>query len=504
MRTATLKIELLDDCIFSARAATTGGHQTLDRVPGSALLGAAATALYPKLDQSDSFALFHSGKMRFGDGLPWNGSTSGLPVPLSWHHPKKQSYQDAGRLNAAKIFNFTHNNQMTEGEQPKQMRKGYVHLDGAFSEPAHSSRLKTAIDASTGRSQEAQLFSYDALHKGQCFVTSVEADDEISSELFDEVIDSLKQTTLLGRSRSAEYGHVSISAIAYAQSLPSRSIAEDTIQLWLLSDLALNTPHGEATVQPDGETLGLPKASIDWSKSFLRHRRFSPWNAARHGYDRERLVLEAGGIITLKLNGIAQEEAINKLQNGLGLYREAGLGKVWINPDLLLSTHPEFLEERDVTQPSEPVKPDHPLIVWLENKTNTSWKAVAEAKARQLESEYFDVIDQSIKLNGIPDNVPYGPSKSQWGEISSRAKSRPANQLFDSLFNGESAAIKPKGEGWDIEVLDDQGQYRKLAEWLKTEMGPGQFQGENALRQYAQFVRILARRIPDRLTKRGV
>ena len=42
MNQFAFEIELLDDLVISARSATTGGHQTLDYIPGQTLLGACA------------------------------------------------------------------------------------------------------------------------------------------------------------------------------------------------------------------------------------------------------------------------------------------------------------------------------------------------------------------------------------------------------------------------------------------------------------------------------
>lgn len=91
MNTATLELELLDDLVISARAASVGGHLSLDYIPGGTILGAAAALLYGKgpFAGDTAYRVFHSGNWRFGNGLPLDDQGRvGWPVPRAWHHTK--------------------------------------------------------------------------------------------------------------------------------------------------------------------------------------------------------------------------------------------------------------------------------------------------------------------------------------------------------------------------------------------------------------------------------
>jgi len=502
MKHQALKIELLDDCVFSASSATEGGHESLDRVPGAALLGAAASKLYASLGQDEAFSVFHSGALCFGDGLPWDGASMGWPVPRSWHYPKTEGANKGDFLNADNLYNFAGESisKLPDGQQPKQLRDGYVHADGRHSKPAHSMRLKTAISPETGRASEGQLFGYDALHRGQVFVSLLKADDELDEKLFQQVIEALEGDVLLGRSRSAEYGRAIITRIDLPD-MPKPGKAGNSLTLWLLSDLALNDAHGQPTLQPDGASLGLPGAEIVWNRTFLRGRRYSPWNAARHGYDRERLVLEAGGIMTLKLNGTDRNEAIAILEKGVGIYREAGLGRVWVDPPLLSGAKPQFKPHaQHEPKTGEVPEPAHPLVGWLKAAAGIGWKQEAEEWARKFETRYLEAVKVSRSLHGIPPHVAYGPSRSQWGTVLEKAKSATGHELHRRLFDGDDAVIKPKGEGWDIEVMDDDKNYSVMADWLKD-----QFAEKNTEpKRYAHFVQLVARRLQDNIANRRV
>ena len=500
MKRQAIAIELLEDCVFSARAATEGAHESLDYLPGSALLGAVAARLYASLDRKDAYTLFHSGKLRFGDGLPWNGSDAGLPTPFAWHHAKTEPPAEQGRLRSERIYNFLRATGLPGDRQPKQMRGGFIHADGRWSRPAHSLRLKTAIDRDSGRAREGQLFGYDALHRGQRFVSLIEADDDLDQALFYRVLEELKGEALLGRSRSAEYGRVKLDPLSWE---PSRAgEGEDhSLTLWLLSDLALVDSAGQPSLVPDADTLGIPGARVRWDKSFLRSRRYSPWNAARHGYDRERLVLAAGSVITLDLSQPLDEAVEERLHAGLGLYREAGLGRVWMDPPLLKEEHPVFAEPADQPGQASPRRPHHPLLDWLEARRGT-WKEEAEERAKKLAKQVSQAIGRSRRFAGIDPALPWGPSRSQWGSVMQQARSAAtANELYDALFVGDSAVIKSSGEGWNIEIPPEAGNdWQKLAGRLRDWLTPGDL-GD---RVYIHTIRVMAHRLRDEMDKRRV
>ena len=70
MQQATFDITLQQHLIISQQAATAGAHHSHDYIPGSVLLGLAASRLYAQLDEDAAWTLFHSGLVRFGDALP--------------------------------------------------------------------------------------------------------------------------------------------------------------------------------------------------------------------------------------------------------------------------------------------------------------------------------------------------------------------------------------------------------------------------------------------------
>ncbi|MCU7960114.1 MAG: hypothetical protein KZQ58_08970 [gamma proteobacterium symbiont of Bathyaustriella thionipta] len=312
---------------------------------------------------------------------------------------------------------------------------------------------------------------------------------------------TLQGEVLLGRSRSAEYGRVRIRTMELDRPSPG-SISNEALTLWLLSDVALIDSQGRMSIEPNGDTLGIPDAAVAWDKTFVRTRRYSPWNAARHGFDRERQVLTAGSVIHLNLKTALSVEMISRLHQGLGLYREAGLGRVWVNPPMLADEHPSFKSTNRPDTAVSPGKPDDPLIAWLQSR-RTDWKEQAEEEARRLAESIAAAIKRARHFAGVAPALPYGPSKSQWGTVMHAAKNAHSSQaLQQKLFEGDAAVIKPKGEGWLIEIPPEDGreEWKNLASFLREQLKPK----DEADRIYIHKIRVLSRHLQDDIEKRRV
>ncbi|MFP4696157.1 hypothetical protein [Thiohalospira sp.] len=466
MRTQGIRITLEEDCVFSANTATEGGHEGLDRVPGQALLGVAAARLYRELDPADAFTLFHSGKVRFGDGLPAAGEEAAGPIPLAWHYAKEEAPEDAaGRLDPERVYNFACVDGLGDGRQPAQLRGGYVQADGQRLRPAREFRLKTAIDPAKGRAEEARLFGYDALLRGQTFLARVDADDDVDPALVDRALAALNGECLLGRSRSAEYGRARLEPVD--MSLPQPGEPARRMVLWLFSELALMDEQGQPTLDPRPDYLGLGTGEVDWGHTFIRSRRYAPWNAYRRGYDREREVLVAGSVITLSLEETPSAEALERLATGVGLYREGGLGRILANSALLEGPHPRFTAPASGAGEATLSRPVDPLLDWLEALGGDRDERLDTA-ARQLAKEIGERIEAARRLAGVPRGSAFGPSRSQWGAVAQIARNRP-DDLAERLFRRKDAVIRPEKAGWqEIVPPGSEGdEWPTLASWLQ-------------------------------------
>jgi hypothetical protein len=91
----TFQIEFLDDIVLNSNSATTMGlGDTLDYIPGSALLGITANNNSYK-EFKNSFETFHSGKVRFGDGHILSGNNYSYKIPFSYFINKGENLKEA-------------------------------------------------------------------------------------------------------------------------------------------------------------------------------------------------------------------------------------------------------------------------------------------------------------------------------------------------------------------------------------------------------------------------
>lgn len=471
MKTLDLIITLQDDCIFSERNATEGAHQALDYISGGALLGAIAAQLYPTLGGQRAFDWFHSGKMRFGNAYPLTkGGQRTFPMPACWHQAKGKNPFEGNKVDADKVWRLDkrENNILPDNQQPQQLRAGYVSLDGCVAETHKSFRMKTAIDAGTGRAKESALFGYDALQAGQRFYAQISVDDAMTAADMAKLETVLKQPLLLGRSRSAEYGRATIEILKTSQSLPSDKTASKEITLWLLSDLMALDEYGQPTLSPKPEHLGLPEGKLIAENSFLRTRRYSTWNAHKQGYEIERQVISKGSVLVYQLESSLTAEHLQRIAAGLGVERQAGLGQVWLNPPLLAGEKPQFaksvspLADKAKELPKPAKEPE--LIAWLRKQLGDSdSKQNFAREARHIARTYKELMSSSRALKGLDNKIHVGPSHSQWGEVLAAAKSRE----LGAFMNATDGSFKPRGEGWKDEFWQNE-QLVSFYNWFRN------------------------------------
>ncbi len=293
------------------------------------------------------------------------------------------------------------------------------------------------------------------------------------------LVDALKKaltnsSLLLGRSRTAEYGKAHALAGDHLMELKSGNLDDSIITLWLLSDLAAQDENGQPTYYPKPDWLGLPKSKILLEKSFIRTRRYSPWNAYRRGPDLERQVIVQGSVLVFELYENLTDEHRQLIARGLGSFLEAGLGKVWLEPPLLKQTKPDFSREpkgKDLSffgdnQANHAQKSD--LIVWLGKQTEQSQgRQSVKENARELAVKYKQRLDSARKLKGLDDKTPIGPSASQWGSVGEAAKNAKNEvEIYSSLFDDNEGCCKYKAPGWKDEFFSHTHD-NSFAAWIR-------------------------------------
>ncbi len=492
------KVSLLEDTVISERSATEGRHGSLNYLPGSTFLGAVAARLYKQL-QEDAYTVFHSGKVRFGNALPLSEDDQlSYPIPLCLYQKKDQIV----------LRNYQH------GEYPKttsakQVRgDSFVSLsvidkDNLFTKITPRFRMKTAIDPELGTARDSQLFGYNSLPAGKEFVFTLESDDDVEPALLEQIINNLQADYLkLGRSRSAEFGAVEIKLFNQydERDLPQ---AASEVTLWLLADAALQDEFGQPLLLPTAASIGLPSNfKLNREKTFIRTRSYAPFNAHRRYRELERVVLNMGSVLHFSSEATVDEQTLQSIQNqGIGLYRQSGLGRVWINPPLLATKSPKFgtLKPPKKEKFSPLDKPNHLVFRYLEKRKRDAYNTKSiEAQAKKWEQELHKLYESARKISS---SAVFGPSKTQWGTVMEIAKNASSVEtLVEKLFVGEHAICKEKDSEWSQRIFDAKNpNIDNFRHWLKNKIETKDNQ-DFLLQIVARFAN-LARKVAEEQTK---
>jgi CRISPR-associated protein Csx10 len=489
-----ITIELMEDLVLSQQSATTGEHATLSHIPGSVLLGSIAAHLYPR-DDLDTFALFHSGEVRFGNAYPLSleGEAS-VPMPFSFHYAKDSKSEHKGEFTQRKWLNNQACVNLARVErdfgalaeaQAKQLRTGFLTSGFEKLDVDLGLQLKTAINSETGRAATAQLFGYQSIRAGQIFGAeiSVAPSQEAVWPMIENI---LLSGPVLGRSRSAEFGRVRI-RIEDSATESAMSKAADSVLL-ALSDWLLINSNGQPETRLTPALLGLASGCIDWTRSFVRTRSYSPYNAKRRAYDAERQVIQQGSVVVI--NGLADVDQARLMElgrQGIGLFREQGLGMVGVNLPLLQASMPGIAPSEFNSRDVKPVvaqsvsAPDTPLVKWLKARSKGLVQADSPAKKSEDLSTRLLTIYQAMRVYAnVPPKTPCGPGKTQWGRISELGKAIEVGQhgrkLFDELRDVRGEGIlKSKDAFWgqhfyNAEVKDSSLALMSIGDWLLGEL----------------------------------
>ena len=469
MQKQLFTIKLLENVVISQRAATMGGHTSLDYLPGATLLGACAANLYQQLSKTDAYTIFHSGKVRFSNALPLSETNKlSYPMPLCWHEQKTGAKAiQAKQLLPENVLNYQ-KKQYPDGIQPVQLRTGYIAIDGSVTKPQTKFEMKTAINSETGHASTGQLFGYSSIPKGITFGFKLEADEDIPPKLFTQIIENLNGKLALGRSRTAEYGNVEITPANWNEDINTTPHQTKEITIWLLSDLALLDKHGQATLLPTTQHFGLPNGELNLDKSFIRSRHYAPFNAHYHSREIERNVLSMGSVLHFRLN---EPTEIKTNQTNIGLYKQAGLGQIWINPPLLETPQPRFTKTTIKKKAPEPPKtPELPLANWLINKVRQNNQSQEiETQAKNWIQELNRLYNSARSLSAKPKGVRVGPSANQWGRILELSKTPKITNaaMRQQLFEGDKAICKDNDPEWTAEVYLKDTNIRNFKQWLQ-------------------------------------
>lgn len=411
MKQTQFKCTLLTDVILNNKSASEGPNSTLDFIPGGVFLGLVASQ-YDTFG-ADAWTIFHSGKVRFGDAHLALGNHRTLHVSASSFTPKLQS-KEKMIYNHHMIDVRDENNKKL---QLKQLRSGfydYLSSSPAQAETATNFAIKSAYDSEKRRSADAKMFAYESLQKGLTFYFTIDADDVV---LLDKVSSALAGTKQIGRSRSAQYGLVSISPQVF-QEVTSTSVSfrDGYHTVFADSRLIFFDEYGQPTFQPSPKDLGFGEdAQINWELSQVRTFQYAPYNWKRKAFDPDRCGIEKGSVFVVEAASAPRQSKY------LGAYNNEGFGKVIYNPFFLnVTSYQEILTTEQNKKGEEEINcqvQDNLLVNYLKKQRTT-----------EVEAGLLNIVNSWITRNRNLFNRQSISFSSQWGAIRKMAESNRGNE----------------------------------------------------------------------------
>lgn len=400
MRRIDFKVTFLSDIVLNSSSNTEGNIETLDYITGASFLGMVAKNYDEFAKTFDTFDIFHSSKVRFGEATPLFEKKPTYKAPFCFFAPKLDSDKKEVKNNHF----IDYNNQTELDKQYKQVRNGYITSTLDYLHLEYNYSQKAAYDKDNRKSKDSSMFGYKAIKKGTTWKFSIKFDD-VDEKAQNQVIENILGEKYLGKSKTSQYGKVLIEELKdFKEEKLENLNLSGTTYVYINSTLALFDENGMPTFEPTIENLGLTNASINWEKTQIRTKKFTPYNFKRQTNDYTRLVIEKGSVIALEN---ASNEDIDILKNGIGGYLNEGYGEVLINPSFLLKEDSFSLNKvvkENKKYEVEEKKVDNTLISFLQNKIESKNKTYSLGEKVQ---EFIDKHKKEF------DTV----SKSQWGQI---------------------------------------------------------------------------------------
>lgn len=413
MNELIFQITFESDVVLPASSNTEGNIEQLEFIAGSNFLGMVAKKY---LDFEDAFNVFHSGEVRFGDASLLVDNELYYKMPFSLFNVK---------LDENEIY---HHHFLTENKgQLKQIRKGYISActeDGLKIENIeYNYAQKSAYDSTSRRSKDSSMYGYKSIKAGTQWQFIVKYTDNISEEDLTLLKSTLLSSKRLGKSKSSQYGAVSIVEQGTNSHVTYASQENGQVILYANSRLALVDEQGNPTYDLKHLCEGLESENIVYEACQIRTSSFTPYNGAMQTKTYERLIIEKGSVIVLK--DLTQTQ-MNMLQQGVGVYLAEGFGELLLNPSFLMQKNVMRLAEK---KPASPKKDSRAVIVktfsehsvqFLVNRHNESLETLALAT----EVQTFIAANSATYTKKM---------NSQWGAIRSLCATQNDETIKDAV-----------------------------------------------------------------------
>lgn len=451
MKKIQFKCTLLSDVILSVKAASEGNQSTLDFIPGNSFLGIVASQLYKKETYRESFEIFHSGKVKFGDAHCAQNGIRSVKIPLVFYYPKLKKMEDECYV-VHRVKSLSSDEMI--GKQLKQCRSGFYCFSNEKIQKTSLPKafaIKSAYDKNYRRSYDEKMYGYESLSQGAVFYFDVTFDDAITDTVQSNVKKALEGVHRIGRSKTAQYGLVKIETCtfdSYNSNLPKSVKPGELIEVYADGRLIFMDQYGVPTFQPSAEDLGIPEGIIRWDLSQVRTFQYSPWNFKRQAYDADRCGIDKGSVFIVEV----QKETSLEHSDFVGFYQNEGFGKVIYNPDFLgADSNGRILYQFSKENDTEAICKKEKASILQENSLLEYLKKRKEQE--QQKYKIYKAVNQFVNDNkGYFKGISFA---SQWGEIRSIAlRSGNDDEVINNIRTYIGHGIKEKD--WNVKQRKEQ------------------------------------------------
>lgn len=440
MKKLHFKIELLSDIILNQKAATEGPNATLDFIPGANFMGIVANGFYSEIKEKHDAGqyseedcnklrgiardIFHSGDVHFGDAHLGIEEKEGegtrcirtCKVPAAFFYPKLANPSDV--LYISHLIPEDEDTQKNIRKmQLKQMRNGFCDFtkDKYIQVKSEVSfAIKSAHDRDNRTSKISKMYGYQSLGEGAIMFFEVE-----TPEKYENIIKKYLTvgTKRVGRSRSAQYGLIKISALAEDFVQTRSNKASGRVTVYADSRLIfIDEETGACHFRPTARDLGLGEGKINWAKSQVRTFQYSPWNFTRQCFDTDRCGFEKGSVFVVDNVDDCPNES-----KYVGEYNNEGFGRIIFNPEFLKGDINTGIASNKFKNESKPednnaVKNAHPNFIDIEEEDEPLMKYLKQAHNDETaEQKVYELVNEWVEKNAFRFKKDF--FASQWGTI---------------------------------------------------------------------------------------
>jgi len=458
--TQYFKCTLIDDVILMASLATEGNMTSLDYIPGSNFLGMVANEIYND-GTMNPYEDLHTNKVIFSDATLSINDQKSYPMPFDFKVNKLNT-----EITPETEIYLHHT--INDGEvikngsriQLKQLRADYFTFTGNYQKVKKSFSLKSAYDSEKFKSEDEKMYGMEAIKAGQEFIFSVSSEDENILEKIKLLLTS--DSKFLGKSKNAQFGQTEIKSIDIQDTNTSFE-PNDYVLVYAASNLIFFDKYGQITFQPEASDLGLSSGKINWNKSSIRTGSYSSWNGKRNMPNTERFYISKGSVFYVEdCNSVGE-----KVENIVGEYQNEGFGRIFYNPNFLMSRHKNENIENSEYQ-------SRIRLTEYKNLNDDSISADLEIKGS--DKLIFELLEQKAlhtktetditqKVNNlVPEwvKIMEKVSRTQWNNIRKAAlQSKTMNEFLDKLENNKNGLLEA---GFSKKYWDENAKTKFLNE----------------------------------------